>query len=257
MSPGITLWLCRVLAAMVFSLCLIPASVFADKGSKIRLPVDISSNSSPISLTGFSGYNRGEYEGGEFRGTFTRIESRLGVFDPLYVVNREKSGFTIEDPTSQVLIEAKCNTLKRTVGIRFVELDLTKFTYNCDFNGQEAVGEMRLVLGEPKRRGLRERLMARESRAGEALVLDRNLRFESVHEYEGSNFDSQTPLGYLIKEDGIVVAAVDLLDWNPVVYLHDSLTEAGRKAAMIVALSLAVLRDPANSALEDMADMED
>ena len=101
-----------------------------------------------------------------------------------------------------------------------------------------------------------DRLLARDRRIGEAEISGRQYVFESVHEYEGSRLGSQSPLGYLIESDGVVMAAVDLLDWNPIVYLHESLTPDERRSAMTVALSLAVLRDPSNSALEDIADLD-
>lgn len=50
----------------------------------------------------------------------------------------------------------------------------------------------------------------------------------------------------------MIVGAVDMLDWNPIVHVREDLPDSQRKATMIVALSLAVLRDPANSALEDL-----
>ena len=257
MSSRILFPLRRSSAVAALSLCLMPSASTAATDAAIRLPPDFAANSSTISLSGFNGLNKGDYEGGEFKGEFTRIESRLAVFDPLYVANRGQSRFTMQDAAGLTLIEASCEAVERTVGIKFVELDLTKLTYGCEFGGPEATGEMRFVLGEPKREGFRERLLARERRAGEASVLGRDFVFESVHEYEGSRLDAQAPLGYLVRSGETVVAAVDLLDWDPIVHLHSSLTNDERKAAMIVALALSVLRDPANSVLEDQADLDD
>lgn len=241
----------------VLALCLlIPAAALSQRDARIRLPEQFASASARIELDGFSGYNRGDYRGGEFSGAFTRIESRLGVFDPLYVANRGKSGFTIDDDAGQALIAADCRAIQRTAGVKFVEIDLKKLAYDCAYTGSAASGEMRFVLGEPKRKGFREKLLARDRRVGEAEISGRSYVFESVHEYDGSRFDSQSPLGYLIESEGAVIAAVDLLDWDPIVHLHESLTADERRSAMTVALSLAVLRDPSNSVLEDLADLD-
>lgn len=243
--------LARALAAGALFFVSFPNASLGAKGATIRLPDDFAANSTRIEFTGFGGFNRGSYSGAEFQGDFTRIESRLGIFDPLYVANKGKSSFTIEDIDGSARISAECRAVERTATVRFVSIDFDKLSYSCNFSGPDAAGETRFVLGEPKREGFREKLMARQRRNGEAQVLGQTFVFRSVHEYQGSKLDSQTPLGYLIESDGVVIAAVDMLDWNPIVHLHNNLDESRRRAATIVALALAVLRDPANSALED------
>jgi hypothetical protein len=242
----------RTLTAAALCLAFCPHSALGAKGATIRLPDDFAvADSTSIEFSGFSGYSRGDYRGGEFRGEFTRIETRLGVFDPLYVANRGKSSFTIEDPSGSAALVANCRAGQKTATVRVVTIDLKKLTYSCDFSGPDASRETRFVLGEPKREGFKEKLLARERRRGEAFVLGHEFLIESVHEYQGSKLDSQSPLGYLLESDGVVVAAIDLLDWNPIVHLRGGLSDSVRRAAVTVALALAVLRDPANSALED------
>lgn len=241
----------RTLAGICLFIILSPHSALGAKGATIRLPDELANSVTTIRFEGFGGFNRGEYRGGEFRGTFTRIESRLGVFDPLYVANRGKSSFTIEDPSGTTQISADCRATQNTATIRVVTLDLKKLTYVCDFNGPEASEDLRFIVGEPKREGFKEKLMDLERRRGEAFVLGQEILIESVHEYEGSKLKSQAPLGYLLKSGGVVIAAIDLLDWNPIVHVHQDLADSAKRAAAIVALALAVLRDPANSALED------
>lgn len=241
----------RVMAVIGLLFASLPEAALGAKGATIELPEELAAASTRIEFEGFSGYNRGRYTGAEFQGEFTRIESRLGVFDPLYVANRGKSSFTIESPDEAPLVSAECRANQRTATVRIVTLDLKKLVYQCDLGGTELVGEARFVLGEPKREGFKQKLLARDRRTGEALVHDQEIVFESVHDYAGTKLGSQTPLGYLLESDGVIVAAVDLLDWNPIVHVRDGLTESTRRAAVIVALALAVLRDPANSALED------
>jgi hypothetical protein len=225
--------------------------VSESRSASIRLPEELARSSTRIAFTGFGGYNRGNYSGGEYHGEFTRTESRLGVFDPLYVGNRGKSSFTIENSTGRVLLAASCRMSRNSATVRFVTLDLKKMAYECDFQGSEGLVDSRLVLGEPKRVGFKEKLLARERRRGEAVISDEQLTIESMHEYEDSPLDSQTPLGYMLESSGVVVATVDLLDWNPVVHIRDGLTDTQRLAAYVVSVALAVLRDPTNSALEE------
>ena len=246
----------RVAACLLAGIALvlaIPAQLaLGAKGASIRLPDEFAARSVRIPFTGFSGYNRGNYRGGEIQGEFTRIESRLGVFDPLYVANRGKSSFTIEQPAGTVQVSADCQAIERTATVRFVTLDLEKLVYSCEIQGLDLGSDTRFVLGEPKREGFKEKLLARDRRIGEASVLGQEFVFESVHEYRDSKLNSQTPLGYLIHSDGELVAAVDLLDWSPIVHFKLESNEMERRATAIVALALAVLRDPANSALEEL-----
>ena len=239
-------------AAAALALVLIPVSSFGAKGAAIRLPDGFAVASTRVAFSGFGGFNRGNFTGAEFRGEFTRIESRLGVFDPLYVANKGRSAFTIENIDGVSEITAECRAIERTATLKFVTLDLKKLAYSCEFGGAAAAGEMRFVVGEPKREGFREKLLARDRRTGEASMFGHEFVLNSVHEYEGSKLSSQMPLGYLLESDGVVVGAVDMLDWNPIVYVRDDLSDSQRRATMIVALSLAVLRDPANSAFEDL-----
>jgi hypothetical protein len=241
----------RARAAVVLSMLAASQTALGAKGATIRLPENLATGSARIEFEGFGGYNRGNYRGAEFRGAFTRIESRLGVFDPLYVANKAKSSFTIEDADGAALIASECRAVERTATVKVVSIDFDKLTYECSFSGPEASGDTRFVLGEPKREGFKQKLLAQDRRTGEASVLGREFVFESVHEYQGSRLKSQTPLGYLLTSNGVAVAAVDLLDWNPIVHLSDTLSDTERRAATVVALALATLRDPANSTLGD------
>lgn len=240
-----------VRAGTLLLLCLFPVLALALKSATIRLPNDFASASTRIEFTGFGGKNRGHYKGAEFRGEYTRIETRLGVFDPLYVKHKGKSGFTIENANGGPALIAECRAVEKVATYKIVTFDLKKLAYSCEFNGPDANSPMRFVIGEPKREGFKEKFLARDLRTGEASILGHDFLISSVHEYTGTKFTSQAPLGYLLESDGVVMGALDLLDWNPIVYLGDGLSESQRNATIIVALSLAVLRDPANSTLED------
>lgn len=239
-----------VLIGMLTSMAVAPFT-FALEAARMALPADLQATSIRLEATGFGGRNKGTYSLGGYRGQFTRGESRLGIIDPLYVSNKGKSSFTLEDASGRVLMTASCRMGKGTVTIGVVTFDPKKMAYTCDFHGIDAEAGARLVLGQPKRDGMKEKFLAKDRRRGEATILSEHFIIDSVHEYAASKFSSQAPLGYLIASDNAVVAAVDLLDWNPIVFINPEATESLRKATLAVALALAVLRDPANSALED------
>lgn len=220
-------------------------------GASIRLPDDFAEGSTRMRFEGFGGFNRGQFVAGEYRGHFTRNESRLGVFDPLYVSNRAASTFTLESDDATGALSASCRAGQKTATAKIVTFDLKKLVYRCEFRGRDSAPSWRFALGAPKREGFKEQFLARDRRVGEAAIDGIDLQFRSVHDYRGSSFTSQAPLGYLIESGGRVIAAVDLLDWSPVVHLDNHLDSSLRRAAVIVALALAVLRDPSTSALED------
>jgi hypothetical protein len=228
-----------------------PCAPLLARDAAIRLPDELAGQSRQIDFSGFGGFNEGRYAGADYRGEFRRTESRLDVFDPLYVANRGRSSFTLEDAAGSVRHSGECRFSRDRAAIGIATTDLDRMEYLCDLREGGGPVASQLVLGEPRRKGFREKLMARERRVGEAIVLGHRVLIESVHEYAGSRLSSQTPLGYVLVSGGLVVAAVDLLDWSPIVHLRDGIAETERDAAVVVALALAVLRDPANSALED------
>jgi hypothetical protein len=108
-----------------------------------------------------------------------------------------------------------------------------------------------LTLGEPKLSGFKERVLARAARRGLAEVGDIEIAIESVHHYERSKLSSQTPVGYVLSFDSRPVGALELTDSDPTFLLETGLEPEQRRAILIAALGLSVLRDPANSALGD------
>lgn len=108
-----------------------------------------------------------------------------------------------------------------------------------------------LVLGEPKPENLRARVLARAERRGEAKLGGVTLAIRSVHRYAGSRLQAPAPVGYLFEIDGRPIGAVELTDVDPAVYLPTADSTEVRNAAIVTALALAVLRDPAASPLED------
>ena len=71
--------------AILAALCSIPLLSYALETARIELPDECAERSERLFATGFGAWNEGNYSISEYEGTFTRGESRLGVFDPLYV----------------------------------------------------------------------------------------------------------------------------------------------------------------------------
>lgn len=250
LRPFACLQRAAVLTGIAIMIAAVPA-VPALEAARMALPAELQAANTRLAATGFGGRNKGTYVLGGLRGQFTRGESRLGIFDPLYVSNKGKSSFTLEDADGNVSLTASCRMSKGTATIGVVTFDPKKMSYTCEFEGSDALAGARLALGQPKPEGMKERMLAKDRRRGEATLLGEHFVINSVHEYAASKFGSQAPLGYLVESGGDIVAAVDLLDWNPIVFLRPDAPESLQRATLAVALALAVLRDPANSALED------
>jgi hypothetical protein len=226
-------------------------AVAALKTARIDLPADFEATAERISIAGFGGHNKGRFQFNEFSGEFTRGESRLSIKDSAYVSNKGKSSFTLRDAGTTEIISAACQMKKGTVTIGIVTFDPKKLSYQCDFTHGDNLLAARLIVGQPKAKGVKEKLLAKDLRRGESNTFDQHLLIESVHRYAGSRFQSQPPLGYLLQRGDQLVAAVELTDVNPTLIVAADLPDELRHSVMATALALSVLRDPANSALED------
>lgn len=241
-------WRCRVLVACA-SLAALPLPLAAQRAARMELPAELEARVERVSAEGFGGRNEGTYTLGEHAGEFTRIESRWAIADPLVAQNRGRSSFTLSGPGFDALVAASCEMSRTSVTVGVVTFDPDKMTYQCTLNGG---GESPLlVLGEPKPANLRERMLARSDRRGEAKFDAVTLGVRSVHTYDGSRLQAPMPVGYLLEVEGRAVGAVELTDVDPAVYFSTEEPAAVRSAVMVTALALAVLRDPATSALED------
>lgn len=219
--------------------------------ARMQLPAEFEQRATRVSAEGFGGRNKGSYTIGAYRGSFTRSESRLGVFDPLYVSSKGKSSFTFRQQGDAQPLEAECRMARGAVTVGIVTFDPKKMRYHCDFRRSGALQAASFVMGQPKAEGAKKRFLARDLRAGESVIGSERLIFESVHHYKGSSFSSQAPVGYLIRSGDTIVGAVELTDWNPTLYLADDLADDSREALLVTALAISVLRDPADSALDD------
>jgi len=223
--------------------------------AQMALPPDFAARAVRITIDGFGGRNRGDYllrepDGTTFSGEFSRAESRLGVLDPLLVRSKAKGAFSFVDSSTDVSIKADCDMRKLTVNVDIVTVDAKKLVYQCEFRSDGALTDARLFIGQPKRQGLKQKLLAQDLRYGEADLFGQRLSIESVHEYRGSKLGSQSAVGYLLKSGDNLVAAVELTDVDPGLYIVEDLSADMRRIIYVTALAIGVFRDPADSALD-------
>lgn len=236
-----------------FGLLAVLASVsaLAVSTARIDLPDGLDAQAERLPIAGFGGFNKGTFQMTGFRGEFSRGESRLGLMDPVFVSNKGRSSFTLREEDEVELLSADCQFVRKTVNIDVVTFEPKKMAYQCEFRrGGDLLGA-RLVIGQPKPNGFKERLLARDSRRGESNIFDQHLVIQSLHKYANSKFQSPAPIGYVLIRDDQAIAALELTDVNPTLIIANGLPADLRRSAVASALALAVLRDPANSALED------
>jgi hypothetical protein len=217
----------------------------------MELPEELAARTEWLGIDGFGGRNEGRYTLGELSGEFRRIESRFAIGDPLYVQNRGQSSFTLTGPGFDGTVGASCEMRRQAVTIGVLTFDPDKMSYHCSFEGTAAPIPATLVLAEPEPANMRARMLALSDRRGEAVLGAVKLAIRSVHRYQGSRIQSPTPVGYVLEADGRAIGAVELTDVNPTLMLPTSEPENVRATVLLAGLALAVLRDPASSALEE------
>lgn len=227
------------------------ASAYALTTARIELPEPLAAQAERLPISGFGGYNKGSFEMPGFQGEFTRGESRLGLFNSAFVSNKGRSSFTLRESSAAEVISAECEFTRKVVTIDIVTFDPKKLSYQCEFRRDGNLLGARLVAGHPKARGFKEQMLAREARRGESNIFGQHILIESLHKYEGSKIESSAPIGYVLTHEGLNVAALELTDVNPTLIVSTELQGDLRHSVIAAALALAVLRDPANSALED------
>ena len=245
-DPGREWWSPIAIAALAL---IATTSVLALGLARVELPEELAA-AERLRASGYGGKNRGHFSVGDYRGVFTRLESRFAVLDPLYAANRGKSSFALDGPGIERTITAECRFKERVVTVGVLTFDAAKLAYVCEVADESGtLGS--LTLGEPKASGFKERVLARARRRGVADVGGVQIEIESLHAYEGSRLSSQTPVGYLLTFDSGAVGALELTDSEPTFVLQSGLTPELRRATLIAGLGLSVLRDPVNSALGD------
>lgn len=221
------------------------------KSAQIELPPEIDGNHDRLEIKGFGGYNQGKFTLAEYHGEFKRNESRLSLLDSSYVSNKGTSSFTLRNADSSEILSANCQMKRKVVTIDIVTFDPKKMTYQCDFALDGKMLGARLALGQPKADGFKQKVLAYDLRRGESNIFGEHLLIESIHKYKGSKFQSPSAIGYQLKQGDRLVAAFELTDVNPTLIVARDIDDNLERSVIATALALAVLRDPANSALDD------
>jgi len=235
----------------LFLAAIVAGAAGAAETARMQLPQELAASAERHAISGIGGRNRGEYRLGSGGGSFVRIESRFAVLDPLFEANRGRSSFTLAGQEFSTTLAGECSFKENVVNVGVLTFDAKKLAYVCTISSGNGAFDGSLTLGEPKPRNMRERVLAQAIRVGSADVGSIRVGIESVHRFEGSRIVSDVPVGYTLSLDDRIVGAVELTDVNPTIILASGVEVAERHAVLAAALGVAVLRDPANSALGD------
>ncbi|MBH9578103.1 hypothetical protein [Inhella proteolytica] len=132
---------------------------------------------------------------------------------------------------------ASCTARRHELQAGVLAVELRPFQLRCEWDGGEAGEGGRAQLSLSERR-VRATLDQRE---GEYQQGQLRLQISSVHQYEGSTLPSQRPLGYVMRVEGRVVGALDLVGGTPRLWRPD---RASAPAVTEAATALALLWEP-------------
>ncbi len=231
---------------MIPLIALLAAGCAGLPAAEMRLPPALAeAPRQMLPIEGIGGGNRGRFYVGGWQGSFTRSEERLALFDA-FVTNRAGAGFAIEGPGISWTIEADCRMREREITFDIVSFTPQPMAYACDFTADGARVPARFELQEV-RTGFADALRRRQ-RMGEIALGGEVVQIRSVHRIEGSPFELASPIGYVFEQRGRAVGAVEL-NGQPRLILADPGNEGLARTLTVAALAVALLRDPANSAL--------
>jgi len=206
--------------------------------ARMVMPAGLGTTTDRMTITGLGGASSGKYRVGEYGGDFTRSATRLSFFD-IVATDRAKATFSVSGPGLARPVNARCGLAQRTANINVVTFTPRPLQYDCSFDGvpgaalvlQEGSESLAGGLGQAQRRGYIE-------------VAGTRLALRSVHQVQGSPLPLEAPIGYLFEADGVAVGAIELNGTTPEVFLP----KGGdvRQAALLAALALALVWDPAN-----------
>ncbi len=201
--------------------------------ARIELP-DTLATVEPLRLEGAVGVARGDFQLGDLRGRFERQASRLDLFGVL-AQDRALVSYWLQPDG----LRADCKLIGNTATLGVVQLPLKRADYACHFSrdGQPLTQHLTLK-AEDAAAG------TREERRGRFVAGDVSLELQSLHRVQGSPLPLPAPVGYLMRHQGQVVAALDLNDVRPRLWLRAS-DPAAADAVRQAGLALALLWDPA------------
>ena len=208
------------------------------KPARMAVPAGLDAATDHVTITGLGASPRGEYRVADHGGSFTRSATRLSFFD-MAATDRAKVTFSISGPLLAGPVNGRCGLAQRTVNINVVTFTPRPLQFDCSFDGvpgatlvlQEASDGLAGNLGQAQRRGYIE-------------VAGTRLALRSAHHVQGSPLPLAAPIGYVFEVDGRAVGAIDLNGTTPDVLLPKG--GSARQAALLAAVALALVWDPAN-----------
>ena len=206
--------------------------------ARMEQPPGLEARAVATTIEGLGGGTRGSFRVAGNQGSFTRSASRLDLLDELVTFDRGSVDFTLQGPDFPAPVSAKCEARQTTGTLRFVQFRPRKFGVDCRYQG--LVAHFLLVEADPES-GVHT---LQAERRGEWTGAAGTLSVRSVHTVAGGALPLSAPIGYRIDAGGAPVATVELNGLTPQLLLPAD--EAQRRDALLIALTLALLWDPAS-----------
>lgn len=201
--------------------------------ARIELPAALAAVP-PLTLQGPVGVPRGDVTLGPLQGRFERSASRLDLMGRL-AQDRALLRYTLQPDG----LQADCKLLANTASLGALQVPTKPAALHCVFSREGQPLPQRLDLqAESTAAG------TRDERRGRFVAGEVTLELRSVHRVQGSPLPISAPAGYLLSHRGEVVAALDLNDLRPRLWLRAP-EAAVSTAALQASLALALLWDPA------------
>lgn len=219
-------------AALVASLSL--GACAGLPASRIELPATLATVE-PLTLEGPIGVARGDFRFGDLQGSFERQASRLDLFGRV-AQDRALVSYSLKPDG----LRADCKLIGNTAALGVLQLPLKPVHYACSFSREGQPLPQRLELrAEDTAAG------TREERRGSFVAGSVTLELQSLHRVQGSPLPLSAPVGYLMRHQGQVVAALDLNDVRARLWQRTP-DAAAATAVLQAGLALALLWDPAS-----------
>lgn len=223
--------------------CVVFSSCSAIQPARMVQPVGFDA-SEVVPVSGVSGWRKGQYVAGAFRGSFFRSSDRLAFFGDFIEELSGKVEFTLAGPKIEGALEINCRMRERAINIGIMNFKPERMAYRCAFthNGNSIPARFEI---QENRRGLAGNIL-KEERRGE-IALDRViLQIVSVHQLHGTPLVQASPIGYRFELDGVAVGSVEI-NGKPVIRILPGTDEATRRAITAASIALGVFWDPADT----------
>lgn len=201
------------------------------KSARMALPDVLTAAGAPVEelpLQGVGGKARGEFKLGPAGGRYERSASRLELFDASLNVDRASVRYSLDGT------EAECRARRNEVQRGVLALPVRPFTVSCEWSD----GARLTLDAEPLAAG-----GTQQARRGRYEAGGLALELRSEHQLQGTKWPLAQPAGYLLLQQGVAVAAIDLTGVTPRLWRPRAASPA-QEAATRAALALALLWDP-------------